>query len=157
MAKTLLYRIFKWGKIPKRYAPTLQGEGVILLEEGISSSITFKNVKAPGPGAAAYSASIAALHQLARIASLEWSEDKIRIHCLHPDAVFDTGIWTDEVIQARAKAYGLTVEEYKTKNLLGVEITSHDVAELAAEMCGPLFAQTTASQVPIDGGNDRVV
>jgi hypothetical protein len=71
--------------------------------------------------------------------------------------VFDTGIWTEEVLQARAKHYGLTVEEYKTNNLLKVEITSQDVAELAAEMCGPLFAKTTAAQVPIDGGNERVV
>jgi hypothetical protein len=60
-------------------------------------------------------------------------------------------------LQARAKHYGLTVEEYKTNNLLKVEITSQDVAELAAEMCGPLFAKTTAAQIPIDGGNERVV
>jgi hypothetical protein len=32
-----------------------------------------------------------------------------------------------------------------------------DVAELAAEMCGPLFAKTTAAQVPVDGGNERVI
>ena len=38
-----------------------------------------------------------------------------------------------------------------------VEITSKDVAELAAEMCGHLFAKTTAAQVPVDGGNDRVI
>jgi hypothetical protein len=24
-------------------------------------------------------------------------------------------------------------------------------------MCGPLFAKTTAAQVPVDGGNERVV
>jgi len=24
-------------------------------------------------------------------------------------------------------------------------------------MCGPLFAKTTGSQVPVDGGNDRVI
>ena len=41
--------------------------------------------------------------------------------------------------------------------MLKVEITSRDVAELAAEMCGPLFAKTTAAGVPIDGGNDRVI
>jgi hypothetical protein len=36
-------------------------------------------------------------------------------------------------------------------------VTSRDVAELAAELCGPLFAKTTAAQIPVDGGNDRVV
>lgn len=116
-----------------------------------------KNVPAPGPGAAAYSASKAALNQLARVAALEWGKDGIRINSLHPNAVYDTALWTDEVLASRAKAYNLTVQQYRTNNLLRTEVTSHDVAELAAEMCGPLFAKTTAAQVPVDGGNDRVV
>jgi NAD(P)-dependent dehydrogenase (short-subunit alcohol dehydrogenase family) len=116
-----------------------------------------KNVPAPGPGAAAYSASKAALNQLARVAALEWGADNIRINSLHPNAVFDTGIWTEEVLAARAKHYGLTVEQYKKNNVLKTEVTSRDVAELAAEMCGPLFARTTAAQVPVDGGNERVI
>lgn len=120
-------------------------------------AIGSKNVPAPGPAAAAYSASKAALTQLMRVAALEWSSDRIRINTLHPNAVFDTGIWTEEVLTSRAKHYGLTIEEYKTNNLLKVEVTSRHVAELAAEMCGALFACTTAAQVPIDGGNDRVI
>ena len=116
-----------------------------------------KNVPAPGPGAAAYSASKAALNQLARVAALEWGADHIRINSLHPNAVFDTGIWTEDVLVARAKHYGLTVEQYKKNNVLKTEVTSRDVAELAAEMCGPLFAKTTAAQVPVDGGNERVI
>lgn len=116
-----------------------------------------KNVPAPGPGVGAYSASKAALTQLARVAALEWGADNIRVNILHPNAVFDTGIWTEDVLQKRALHYGLTVEQYKKNNLLHVEVNSHDVAELAAEMCGPLFAKTTGAQVPVDGGNDRVV
>lgn len=116
-----------------------------------------KNVPAPGPGAAAYSASKAALNQVARVAAMEWGDDNIRINSVHPNAVFDTGIWTEEVLNSRAKHYGLTVDEYKTNNILKTEVTSHNVAEMVAEMCGPLFAKTTASQVPIDGGNERVI
>ena len=116
-----------------------------------------KNVPAPGPGAAAYSASKAALVQLARVAALEWGGDGIRVNMLHPNAVFDTGIWTEEVLAERAKHYGLSVEAYKKNNVLRVEVTSRDVAELAAEMCGALFAKTTGAQVPVDGGNDRVI
>jgi rhamnose utilization protein RhaD (predicted bifunctional aldolase and dehydrogenase)/NAD(P)-dependent dehydrogenase (short-subunit alcohol dehydrogenase family) len=116
-----------------------------------------KNVPAPGPGAAAYSASKAALQQLARVAALEWGADRIRVNTLHPNAVFDTGIWTPEVLAARAASYGLSVEEYKTNNLLKVEVTSRDVAELAAELCGPLFAKTTGAQIPVDGGTVRVI
>jgi NAD(P)-dependent dehydrogenase (short-subunit alcohol dehydrogenase family) len=116
-----------------------------------------KNVPAPGPGAAAYSASKAALNQLMRVAALEWGSDGIRINALHPDAVFDTGIWTDEVLASRAEHYGLSVDEYKVRNLLKRAVTSRDVANLAAELCGPLFAKTTAAQIPVDGGNERVV
>ena len=116
-----------------------------------------KNVPAPGPGAAAYSASKAALNQLARVAALEWGKDGIRINSLHPNAVYDTALWTDEVLAARAKAYNLSVEQYKRNNLLRTEVASKDVAELAAELCGPLFAKTTGAQVPVDGGNERVV
>lgn len=116
-----------------------------------------KNVPAPGQGAAAYSASKAALNQLARIVALEWSNDNILINSLHPDAVFDTGIWTTQVLETRAKHYDLSVEEYKKRNLLGCDITSHDVAELAAELCDKRFSKTTGAQIPIDGGNDRVI
>jgi rhamnose utilization protein RhaD (predicted bifunctional aldolase and dehydrogenase)/NAD(P)-dependent dehydrogenase (short-subunit alcohol dehydrogenase family) len=116
-----------------------------------------KNVPAPGPGAAAYSASKAALTQLARVAALEWGTDRIRVNTLHPNAVFDTAAWTDEVLAARAAHYGLTVEQYRKGNVLGTEVRSGDVAELAAEMCGPLFAKTTGAQLPVDGGNDRVI
>lgn len=116
-----------------------------------------RNVAAPGPGAAAYSASKAALNQLVRVAALEWAKDGIRLNSIHPDAVYDTALWTSELLAARARAYGMSVEQYRRRNLLATEVSSRDVAELAAEMCGPLFARTTAAQVPVDGGHDRVV
>jgi len=65
--------------------------------------------------------------------------------------------YTEAVLTSHAAHYGMTVEGYKRKNLLKTEITSHDVAELAAELCGPLFAKTTGAQIPVDGGNDRVI
>lgn len=116
-----------------------------------------KNVAAPGLGAAAYSASKAALNQLARVAALEWGKDNIRVNVIHPDAVFDTGLWTEEVLASRAARYQLSVPEYKKRNILGVEVLSRDVAELAAEMSGALFAKTTGAQVPVDGGNERII
>ena len=116
-----------------------------------------KNVPAPGPGAAAYSASKAALTQLARVAALEWGADGIRVNVIHPNAVFDTAVWTDEVLTERAAQYGVTVEQYKASNVLRTEVASADVARLCVAMCGPAFAKTTGAQVPIDGGNDRVI
>jgi enoyl-[acyl-carrier-protein] reductase (NADH) len=61
------------------------------------------------------------------------------------------------VLSARAGHYGVSVDEYRRGNVLKVEVKSRDVAELAAELCGPLFAKTTGAQVPVDGGNDRVI
>ncbi len=100
-----------------------------------------KNVPAPGPGAAAYSASKAAVNQLARVAALEWGSDGIRVNIVHPNAVFDTGIWTEDVLRSRAASYGLSVEEYRRNNVLQVEVSSRDVAEMVAEMCGPAVLQ----------------
>jgi rhamnose utilization protein RhaD (predicted bifunctional aldolase and dehydrogenase)/NAD(P)-dependent dehydrogenase (short-subunit alcohol dehydrogenase family) len=119
--------------------------------------VASKNVPAPGPGAAAYSASKAAVTQLARVAALEWAKDRIRVNLVHPDAVFDTGIWTPELLEQRAAHYGMPVEEYKRRNLLGAEVTSAAVGRLVAELCSDTFACTTGAQVPVDGGNERVV
>ena len=116
-----------------------------------------KNVPAPGPGAGAYSVAKAGLTQLARVAALELAGDGIRVNVMHPHAVFDTGAWTPEVLAERARSYGVSVEEYKAKNLLKAEVTSADVAALALAMLGAPFAKTTGAQVPIDGGNDRVI
>ena len=130
------------------------------LELGFDPAIVIiasKNVPAPGPGAAAYSVAKAGLTQLGRVAALELGEKGIRVNMIHPNAVYDTSIWTDEVLAARAKHYGLTVEEYKTNNVLKVEVTSKDVGDLAAAMLGVTFSKITGAQVPIDGGNDRVI
>jgi rhamnose utilization protein RhaD (predicted bifunctional aldolase and dehydrogenase)/NAD(P)-dependent dehydrogenase (short-subunit alcohol dehydrogenase family) len=116
-----------------------------------------KNVPAPGPGAAAYSAAKAGLTQLARIAALELGKDGIRVNTLHPHLVVDTAVWTPEVLADRAKNYGMTDEQYIRNNLLGVEITTRDVANAVVALAGPWFAKTTGAQIPIDGGSDRVV
>ena len=130
------------------------------LKYGIDSAIVIvgsKNVPAPGPGAAAYSAAKAGLTQLARVAALELASHGIRVNTVHPNAVFDTAIWTEEVLAGRAAHYGLTVSEYKTSNLLAQEVRSRDVAAMVCAMAGPDFSRTTGAQVPVDGGTERIV
>ncbi len=130
------------------------------LKEGLDPAVVMiasKNVPAPGPGASAYSATKAGATQLARVAALELAEFGIRVNMLHPNAVFDTALWTEEVLQQRAHHYGMTVEQYKARNMLGVEVRSADVAALACAMAGQLFSRTTGAQLPIDGGNERVI
>ncbi|MCB1193920.1 MAG: bifunctional aldolase/short-chain dehydrogenase [Leptospiraceae bacterium] len=135
-------------------------ECIPFLKLGIDPSIVFiasKNVPAPGPGASAYSVAKAGMNQLARVAALELAPYKIRVNVIHPNAVFDTGIWESSVLESRAKHYGLSVEEYKKSNLLKVEITSQDVARLVGNLAGKAFSKTTGAQIPIDGGNERVI
>jgi NAD(P)-dependent dehydrogenase (short-subunit alcohol dehydrogenase family) len=150
----------------KSFAVNLHAHRLVLqktipfLESGIDPAVVFvgsKNVPAPGPGMAAYSVAKAGLTQLARVAALELAAAGIRVNVLHPNDVFDTGIWTPDVIAARAREYGMDVESYRHRSLLGVEVTSADVAALAAALIGRLFAKTTGAQIPVDGGNDRVV
>lgn len=119
--------------------------------------IASKNVPAPGKGAAAYSASKAALTQLSRVAALEWAEAGIRVNLVHPDAVFDTGLWSEELIAQRAEQYGLTPDEYRRRNLLATEVTSSTVASVVADLCSDRFRATTGAQIPIDGGSERVI
>jgi rhamnose utilization protein RhaD (predicted bifunctional aldolase and dehydrogenase)/NAD(P)-dependent dehydrogenase (short-subunit alcohol dehydrogenase family) len=130
------------------------------LKCGIDPAVVFigsKNVPAPGPGVASYSVSKSGLAQLARVAALELGEHGIRVNTVHPNAVFDTGIWTEEVISNRAEKYKLTVEEYKKNNVLHTTIVSKDVAQLVDSLLCDKSSKTTGAQIPIDGGNDRVI
>jgi rhamnose utilization protein RhaD (predicted bifunctional aldolase and dehydrogenase)/NAD(P)-dependent dehydrogenase (short-subunit alcohol dehydrogenase family) len=130
------------------------------LKHGMNPTIIVigsRNVPAPGPKAAAYSVAKAGLTQLARVAALELAGDGVRVNIIHPDAVFDTGIWTPEILEKRAASYGLTVEQYKTKNLLHAEITSESVAKMVCALAGEAFYNTTGAQISLDGGSDRVI
>ncbi|MDH4411478.1 MAG: bifunctional aldolase/short-chain dehydrogenase [Verrucomicrobiales bacterium] len=130
------------------------------LKKGIDPAIVLvgsRNVNAPGAGAASYSCAKAGLTQLCRVAALELAPFGVRCNIIHPDAVFDTKLWTPENLKRSAERYGMTIEEYKTRNLLKTEIKSRDVGNMVAAMASPLFGKTTGAQVPVDGGNDRVI
>ena len=91
------------------------------------------------------------------MAALEWASNQVRVNLVHPDAVFDTGLWNEELVAERAANYGLTPEEYKKRNLLSVEVTSEAVARSAISLCTDNFSTTTGASVPTDGGSDRVI
>ena len=48
MGKTLLHRLFGVGKIPQPKMTQFLQEGIILSDEGIKASVTYKNFRAPG-------------------------------------------------------------------------------------------------------------
>mmetsp|Transcript_59498 Transcript_59498/g.158335 ORF Transcript_59498/g.158335 Transcript_59498/m.158335 type:complete len:503 (-) Transcript_59498:177-1685(-) len=130
------------------------------LKQGVDPCVIIvgtKNAPAPGKGMACYSVAKAALTQLGRIAALELAPHGVRVNTVHPDAVFDTGLWTEEVLKTRAAAYGLTVDQYKRRNLLKAEITSHDVARVVRSLAGPDYYKVTGAQLPVNGGDERTV
>lgn len=47
MAKTFLYRLFGFGKIPEDLAAQLKTEGIVLLDEGIKCTVTYRNFRSP--------------------------------------------------------------------------------------------------------------
>jgi len=47
MAKTLLYRLFGVGRMPQQWRSTIESEGVVLFDEGIGGSITYRDFSAP--------------------------------------------------------------------------------------------------------------
>jgi hypothetical protein len=48
MAKALLYRLFGVGRIPKLIGDRLRMEGIVIADEGIPGSVTYRDFRAPG-------------------------------------------------------------------------------------------------------------
>jgi hypothetical protein len=48
MAKSLSYRLFGVGRIPPQVLPQLELEGIVVSDEGVKSSVTYRDFKAPG-------------------------------------------------------------------------------------------------------------
>ncbi len=47
MKKTLFYRLFGWGQLPKAMRPILESEGIVLFDEGLGGTITLRNYRSP--------------------------------------------------------------------------------------------------------------
>ncbi|MBF0344655.1 MAG: bifunctional aldolase/short-chain dehydrogenase [Nitrospirae bacterium] len=131
----------------------LQGSG------GDIVLVSTKNVFAPGAGFGAYSATKAAAHQLARIASLELASIDVRVNMVSPDAVFSdgsrkSGLWK-EIGPDRMKARGLDEkgleDYYVSRNLLKASIKAKHVAR-AVLFFATRQTPTTGATIPVDGG-----
>jgi rhamnose utilization protein RhaD (predicted bifunctional aldolase and dehydrogenase)/NAD(P)-dependent dehydrogenase (short-subunit alcohol dehydrogenase family) len=131
----------------------LQGTG------GDIVMVSTKNVFAPGAKFGAYSATKAAAHQLARIASLELAEHDVRVNMVAPDAVFfhgrrRSGLWA-AVGPDRMRARGLDEagleEYYRGRNLLKARVTAEHVAR-AVLFFATRQTPTTGATIPVDGG-----
>jgi rhamnulose-1-phosphate aldolase/alcohol dehydrogenase len=132
----------------------------IFKEQSIGGNIVVvatKNVLAPGKDFGAYSASKAAQAQLSRILAIEGGGDGIRVNLINPDGVFqDSGLWSKEVREERAKAHGVSLEKledfYAQRNLLRAKVFPQDVAEAVLFLASDRSAKTTGAIIPVDGG-----
>jgi rhamnose utilization protein RhaD (predicted bifunctional aldolase and dehydrogenase)/NAD(P)-dependent dehydrogenase (short-subunit alcohol dehydrogenase family) len=121
--------------------------------------VSTKNVFAPGANFGAYSATKAAAHQLARIASQELAALDVRVNMVAPDAVFShgarkSGLWL-EIGPERMSARGLSPEGleeyYQNRNLLKAKITARHVGK-AVLFFATRQTPTTGATIPVDGG-----
>ncbi|MBF0143323.1 MAG: bifunctional aldolase/short-chain dehydrogenase [Magnetococcales bacterium] len=121
--------------------------------------ISTKNVFAPGARFGAYSATKAAAHQLARIASLEMAPMDVRVNMVAPDGVFGegarkSGLWA-EVGPDRMRARGLDEAGleayYRDRNLLKTRIEARHVAR-AVLFFATRQTPCTGVTLPVDGG-----
>ncbi len=125
----------------------------IMLAQGSGGCLLFnvsKQAVNPGPNFGPYGVPKAALLALMRQYALDYGADGIRANAVNADRI-RSGLLTEEMIAARAKARGLSEQDYMSGNLLGREVTADDVAQ--AFLHQALALKTTADVTTVDGGN----
>ena len=126
----------------------------VMLAQGTGGALLFnasKQAVNPGPGFGPYGLPKAATLFLAKQYALEYGAAGIRSNAINADRV-NTGIFADGFLEERAKARGLTPDEYlRTGNLLKREVLAGDVAQAFVALA--LARKTTAATLTVDGGN----
>ncbi len=121
-----------------------QGNGGCLLFNASKSAFN------PGPNFGPYAVAKAALVALMRQLAIDLAPAKIRSNAVNADRI-RTELFGGGVLERRAAARGLSVDDYFRANLLGREVTARDVADAFAFLAGA--RATTGCVVTVDGGN----
>ena len=125
----------------------------IMLAQGTGGCLLFnvsKQAVNPGANFGPYGLPKAATLFLVRQYALDYGADGIRANAVNADRI-RSGILTDDFIQERSKARGVSAQDYMSGNLLGREVTAQDVAQ--AFLAQALALKTTADVTTVDGGN----
>jgi rhamnose utilization protein RhaD (predicted bifunctional aldolase and dehydrogenase)/NAD(P)-dependent dehydrogenase (short-subunit alcohol dehydrogenase family) len=104
----------------------------------------------PGVGFGPYAVPKAALLALVKQYALELGEIGVRCNAVNADRI-RTGLLDSADIEARARARGLSPDDYYRSNLLHREVTPDDVAQAFVSLA--LAESTTGSVLTVDGGN----
>lgn len=101
-----------------------------------------------------YSLAKSGLVMLTRKLAVDLAKDNIRVNCLCPGRV-QTGMRPD-ISQERAKALGITAEEWEKRDRkripLGRFITEEEVADAALFLVSDRASAITGVALPVDGG-----
>lgn len=129
----------------------------IMKNQGLGGNIIFnitKNLTNPGPGMLSYGSSKAFAAHICHYVAKEGGKYGIRANIINPDKIFKgSKIWENGVLEARAKAKGQTVEQYKTQNLLRREVLPDHVANVVLSLVNEdIYGATTDAMIPVDGG-----
>jgi NAD(P)-dependent dehydrogenase (short-subunit alcohol dehydrogenase family) len=125
----------------------------IMLAQATGGCLLFnvsKQAVNPGPAFGPYGLPKAATLFLVRQYALDYGADGIRANAVNADRI-RSGLLSDDFIRERAKARGVTEQDYMTGNLLHREVTADDVAQ--AFLAQALALKTTADVTTVDGGN----
>ncbi|MFQ5955818.1 MAG: bifunctional aldolase/short-chain dehydrogenase [Kiloniellales bacterium] len=104
----------------------------------------------PGAELGPYGLAKAATLALMRQYAVDYGADGVRANAVNADRV-RSGLLTDEMVTARARARSVTEAEYMTGNLLRREVKPEDVAQAFVDLA--LAAKTTGAITTVDGGN----
>ena len=121
-----------------------QGTGGVLLFNASKVAVN------PGALFGPYAVAKVALLGLMRQYAVEYGREGIRCNAINADRIRPSLLNAD-VIEERAAARGVSVEEYLRGNLLGREIRPEDVARAFVSLA--LADRTTGTIYPVDGGN----
>ncbi len=125
----------------------------IMLKQETGGVLLFnlsKQAVNPGANFGPYGLPKAATMLLMRQYALDYGADGIRSNGVNADRI-RSGLLTNEMIAARAKARGVSEAEYMSGNLLHAEVTADDVAQAFVALAKA--RKTTGHIETVDGGN----
>ena len=111
---------------------------------------TSKQAVNPGPDFGPYGLAKAATLFLMRQYALDHGAEGIRANAVNADRI-RSGLMTRARIEERARARGVSTEDYMAGNLLGREVTADDAARAFVDLA--LAEKTTGAVLTVDGGN----
>ena len=135
------------------YFRLAQEIGRLFVRQGNKGQMLFnisKQAINPGRNFGAYGLPKATLMFLVKQLALELGENGIRINGVNADRI-RSGMLSQELITTRAKARGVSADDYMKGNLLRQEVEAHHVAEAFVSLA--MSSRTTGHVMTVDGGN----